>query len=227
MYILHRRHKRIRTLTILVVLAVLAGSAAVFGKGYFSAETNIGPTPAAVVSTVHDTRSASKHINEAAFSFDVPNDWEPVQIPGLSAGTRSWQNTKDNKGVRAITLYLDSVPADFAINRVVAVEVADNRMTVSGDVSDNCTNFTGSGGQGSQASNAGKAPAKWQGVNFICDTGNYVRDVVGTGSAGTLNATKLVGPTTGAHNVFLTYTDNSASPDYGIFTDMLQTFQLK
>jgi hypothetical protein len=226
MYILHQRRKRAPIIATFVVVAVLAGAVAVFGKSYFATDTVIGPTPAAVVSTVHDSRSAQKHIDDPLFSFDVPHDWETFLPTDQTFATRSWRNTSDNKGVRVISLYLDSVPPNFAVNRAVAIQPEGNRMTVSGDVSDNCTAFTGSDQVG-QASGSGKAPAKWQGVNFICDTGNYLRNVVGTGSTGTINTTKLTGPKTGAHNVFLTYTDSSASPSFSIFTDMLRSFELK
>ncbi len=226
MYILHHRRKPSHTVTAVLVLAVIVGAAALFAKSYLSDDTTIGPTPAAVVSTVKDNKTAVKHITDPLFKFDLPDDWEPVQLADQPTGSRSWHNTKLNKGVRIITLFMDSVPANYAINRAVAIQPETNRMTVSGDVSDNCINFTGSD-KTAQASATGKAPAKWQGVDFICDTGNYVRNVVGTGSAGSINATKLVGSTAGAHSVFFTYTDNSSSPNFSIFTDMLQTFELK
>jgi hypothetical protein len=227
MYILHRRNKRTRTITALVVVVLIIGAAAVFGKGYFTADTSISPTPAAVVSTIHDTRTTTKHIDDQLFSFDVPRDWEATQVSGLTAGSKSWQNTKDNKGVRVITLYMDNIPANFAVNRVVALRAESGRLFVDGSVSDNCTNFTGTSVASGPNAGNGKAPAKWQGVNFICDTGNYLRNVVGTGSIDGLNTVKLTGQNVGAHNVFITYTDNSASPNFGIFTDMLQSFKLK
>jgi hypothetical protein len=167
-----------------------------------------------------------KNFDNRLFSLDLPNDWEATIVEGAPAGSQSWRNTANNKGVRLITLYLDAVPANFAINRVVAVEPVENHLTVLGDVSDNCINFTTADKQASAAT-AGKAPAKWQNVDFICDTGNYIRNVVGTGSAKSLNAAKLTGASGGPHNVFFTYTDNSSSPNFGIFTAMLQSFKLK
>ena len=86
MYILHRRHKRTRTIALLGMLALIVGAAAVLGKGYFTAGTTISPTPAAVISTVHDTRVSTKHIDDQLYRFDVPHDWEATQITGLPAG---------------------------------------------------------------------------------------------------------------------------------------------
>lgn len=229
MYILHRRRQRPHVITAVVILIVLAGAGTMFGKDYFAAETTIGPTPAAVVSTVRDSRSAVKKINDPLYTFEIPQDWEafqPAEQTTTAPTSKSWRNTKGNKGVRVITLYLDSVPVNFAVNRAVALRPEGSHLTVSGDVSDNCVAFTGSD-KVAQGSAAGKAPAKWQGVDFICDTGNYLRNVVGSGSAGAINSTKLSGPSAGAHSVFLTYTDSNASPSFGIFTDMLQSFELK
>lgn len=229
MYILHQRHKRARTISALIVLAMLIGAGSVFGSQYLNTDTTISPTPAAIISTVQSPRASVKHINDPIFAFDVPMDWESFQPTDLTAGARSWRNTKDNKGVRAITLYLDAgIPATYAVNRVVALDPTGDRVTIDGNASDNCTSFTGNtSGSGAQQSPTGTAPSKWQGVTFICDVGNYLRNVVGTGSKGSTNATKLVGSSTGAHTVFITYTDSSASPDFGIFTDMLQSFRIK
>lgn len=240
MYILHRRTKRTRILAMLAVFVALFAFAVIVGKNYVKGETTIGETPAATVFKVYDSHSVLKHFDEPTFSFDLPRDWEATSLLNAPAGSRSWHNTADSKGVRLITLFVDTIPPNFAINRVVAIQPMEDHLTVLGEVSDNCTNFTDASKQpantnmtnGIAASVAtgtatGSSTAKWQGVNFVCDIGNYLRNVVGTGTAGSLNVTKLTGPVAGTHSVFWTYTDNSASPNFDIFTAMLQSFKLK
>jgi hypothetical protein len=69
--------------------------------------------------------------------------------------------------------------------------------------------------------------AKWSGINFLCDLGNYLRDVVGTSSPEGINSVTLTGNTTGKHTLFFMYTDNTPSPDYSTFINALKSFQLK
>jgi hypothetical protein len=56
---------------------------------------------------------------------------------------------------------------------------------------------------------------------------NYERDVVGTSSPQEINTVTVTGPSTGTHKYFFVYTDNSAEPDYTIFTDALQSFKAR
>ena len=90
------------------------------------------------------------------------------------------------------------------------------------NVSDNCATFT-------PATNAatGVSTGKWQGTNFLCDEGNYERDVVGTASAQGINTLTLTGSTTGSHKVFLVYTNNNINPDFSVLYGILESFKLK
>ena len=76
-------------------------------------------------------------------------------------------------------------------------------------------------------STTGKSPAKWESIDFICDSGNYQRDVVGSVSGDGLNNINLTGPTKGPHRYFFTYTDNNSQPDYAIFSEALKSFKAK
>jgi hypothetical protein len=102
------------------------------------------------------------------------------------------------------------------------VQASGTGVSPLGDVSDNCTTFT-NGADSHQATQA----AKWDGLPFLCDTGNYERDVVGIVSSDGSNTVKVTGTTGATHRFFITYTDNSPSPDYTVFTAALRTFQAK
>jgi hypothetical protein len=117
---------------------------------------------------------------------------------------------------------VDHIPTALAINRLLAVQSSGDKMTPVGMVSDNCTNFTD---KATESAATGTAPAKWNGVNFICDMANYERDVVATGSSGGINMVTLSSKS-GTHQVCLVYTDNSIDPDYSVFTDIVQSFTL-
>jgi hypothetical protein len=103
---------------------------------------------------------------------------------------------------------------------LLPIEADGDRLTILNTVSDNCANFTGTTVQGKKPDTA---PAKWSGVDFICDLVTYTRNVTGTGSVGTINRVNLTGEK-GSHQYFFVYTDNSSNPDYSIFTRSLQSF---
>jgi hypothetical protein len=220
MYILNRRRKRTRSLLAVSLVLVGLGIGAFIVKGLLKTETTIGPPPAAVVSHVYDKRPAPKRFDERLFTFELPGDWEAFKPAESIAGTQSWRNTAGSKGVRVVTVYTDAAVQELAVNRILPVQVVGEKMSVAGDLSDNCVNFT-------KPTGTGKVQGKWQGVEFLCDTGNYVRNVAGVGAAGGINSVKLTGPTAGQHSIFITYTDNSPNPDYEVFTAMVQSFRLK
>jgi len=225
MYILHRGlSKRGANLVIFGVLMLAIGGGALYVKSFLSSDTVIGPAPAAVVSHVYGKEKKTRHFDTAQFSFDAPKDWESFTPDGAYPGSLSWRNTANNKGVQVITLYMDTLPPNTAVNRAVGVSAVGPQITVNGDVSENCVNFTN---QDATSKSTGKAAAKWQNVNFTCDTGNYLRNLVGTSTEGGAVALPLEGPTQGKHKVFFTYNDATVNPDFTIFTAMLQTFKLK
>lgn len=229
MYILNRPHKRSYGLAVagLLLAGLAAGGYAM--RGLLESDTVIGPAPAAVVRTVQDRQSAVKNFETAQFSFQLPNDWEPFRLASQPAGSQSWHNTAGNKGVRILTVYLNPAPGSVAVNRVLPVETANDRLSVAGSLSDNCTNFTA---PSRQQTGQSVAVAKWQNVEFLCDTGNYTRNVVGIASPASdtntaVGGVSLVGPTGGAQRVMITYTDHGPSPDYSALTSLVPTFRLK
>jgi len=203
----------------LLVLAMVA----FWAKTTLHADTHISAPPPPTISTVADAQTPVKHFNESAFSIDLPSDWKTVALAGSSPGIYQWSGGTKDDNTRSIEVYVDHVPTTLGVNRVVAVRASGSGLTVASDVSDNCSNFT----RPTASEPAESTHAKWNGINFLCDLGNYLRDVVGTSSPESINSVTLTGPTTGMHTLFFTYTDNSPSPDYATFINALKSFQLK
>lgn len=222
MYILHYRRKRTRSLIAIAVLLVALGVGAYMSRDLLDTETVIGPTPAAVYSTVTDNRPKPKQIDEKLYSFFLPGDWEKFALPEAPTNTISWRNTKGNKGVRVITIYADANLRDLAVNRALPVQASGERFMLEGDVSDNCINFTNR-----QPNDPEKIPAKWQGTDFICDAANRFRNVVGIAGAGAPQGVVLTGATVGKHAIYITYTDSSANFSAYDFNEMIKSFRLK
>ena len=215
---LARHHKRI---VWGVGAVVCIAAAALIIRDYVRANTVIGPTPPATTTSV-TAASATKAFDEPLFTVALPTDWQLAESMSSPSMYRFVGTTKSDNA-RWLDIYVDTLPNNFAMNRMLPVQADGTGVAVIGTVSDNCVNFTGPG----VTVGSGTALAKWEGITFACDTGNYIRDVVGIGTSSADNSVVLTSPDKGTHKFYFVYTDNSASPDYTIFTSALKTFQLK
>ncbi|HET9174701.1 MAG TPA: hypothetical protein VFN56_05505 [Candidatus Saccharimonadales bacterium] len=184
--------------------------------------TTISPAPPAVVQTVQDSSKPVQRFTESTFSLSLPAGWV-FDTHRTDAGQNiySWKSTDNKSAGREILVYVDTPVPTLGVNRAVMVQASGDKLAVTGDVSDNCAGFTSATAGAPSIS----SPAKWQGLDFLCDLGNYERDVVGTVSSDGINTVVLTGATSGAHHYFFTYTDNNIQPDFSPFLSALQTFQ--
>lgn len=228
MYVVNRLPKskrRLRSALFALLFVGILGAAGAAAMQYFEAETTISKTPEAKVTKVLGSETKVRNFAAGVITIDLPQDWEQFTPADTKPGSYSWRNTAGNKGVRVITAYVDgNIPKDLAVNRVLAVQGEEDRIILRGSVSDNCTNFVASGRM--PHSGSGKEPARWDGVQFTCDTANYVRNVVGISSPEGPNMVKLTGKS-GAHQVFLTYNDAGATPDHSIFTSAIESLRVR
>lgn len=227
MYIMNRAPKPKRRLhtagLALMFVGALLGMAFA-AQQYMETETAISATPEARVTKVLGTQDKTKEFTAGLVNLRLPNDWEAFKAPDVPAGAYSWRNTAANKGVRVITVYIDSLPRELPVNRVLAVQSSEDRIIAMGSVSENCTNFIDGG---RNASGNGRAPARWDSVRFTCDTANYVRNVVGTSSADGVNMVSLTGKRSGSHKLFMTYTDADATPNFPLFSAAVESVRLQ
>lgn len=205
---------------IVIVLVALVVGGIVNARHFLNPDTNLGKTPPPVVNTVIAASSPTKPFKEGVFTINLPKDWIYVGRTQNIYHAYIFENTASDKGVRQLDIYVDNIPTGLGVNQVLPVTSEGAKMDVT-TVSGNCAQFTGDKLPGSPAT-----PAKWAGLNFLCDLGNYTRNVVGTSSSNSIDSVTLTGATTGTHKLFFTYTDNSADPNYQILYDALQSFQL-
>lgn len=230
MYIMNRtKHRKYRkSTTALGVMLVVALGAAVWSAGqYLDPETFISPTPKAKVTRVLGVEESGKEFVAGPVSLRLPKDWEAFTVKQTSqtpSPTYSWRNTEGNVGVRVIHLYLDTIPRQLAVNRLLVVQPEANGLVAVGGVSDNCSEFNSAGRTASTGSST--TPARWQNVAFTCDSANYLRNVVGTGSAQGVNSVRL-GGSSGQHELFMTYNDADATPKFEIFTAAVESIRLR
>ena len=220
-----RTHKKHLLLTALAVVILLLGSGIFAYKALHltaTPRTQIQNKPA--VTRHYDPSSAAKvPIDQTLFSIDLPHDWKAATAPDSFTVRPTFYAQSSSVDARQLAVYIDELPTTLAVNRVVIVSALSNTVQYDA-VSDNCSGYA----QPSKVDqDAGRTSAKWKGIDFLCDIGNYKRDVVGTTSKEAINKLTLTGQSGKTHAVFFTYTDNSSSPDFSVFYQMLASFRLK
>lgn len=168
-------------------------------------------------------------IDEATYSMELPDDWKEFERSDTEAlKSVSWQSTKKNLDARKFTVYVDKIPANKPVNRLLPVTIQGSRFIV-GSISDNCISFTGGGVANTDTSSQLKpALAKWQGVDFICNLPNFVENEIGVGTVGSpVNQVTITGESKGTHTYFFLYTDHTIQPDYTILSNALESFRAK
>lgn len=155
-------------------------------------------------------------VNEPLFDFELPVDWREIDRSD-TARERSitWQATKLNEDNRYLKLYINTIPDD-PIVRLLPVRVNGSQLQ-RGQLSASCSTFSDD------------ASAKWEDVEFRCDTARRVdTNIVGTGEAGQpINTFEITGPEGGTNRYFFVYTDRNISPNFEIFYSAINSFQAK
>jgi hypothetical protein len=210
-----RRRRIIRGLWLLVIVIVVLGG--LWLKSAMKPNT-----------VIHDAKPTTTHIgllptqvfHLKMFQINLPQDWKQV-TPAVGQAAYSWRGATKDTNARALDIYVDTIPANFAVNRMVPLTANGAGVQTIGGVSSNCSTFTLAS---ATDPHTGIAPSKWDGIDFLCDMGNYVRNVAGTSSAEGVNTVSVAGPS-GTHKYFFVYTDHSGEPNFDTFTQALQSFQ--
>lgn len=209
--------------TVVLTLVIFGGAALAFNFYKHDTETTLTDNPGKqIISTVKATNAADAGFTEAHFTFNLPSDWK--KTAELTTGPYhkySYQATKKNADNRYLDVYIDSIPTTMVVNKEVAVHAEGGKLT-HGEISENCANFTTMAGLKSAP-----APAKWDGVNFLCDMDGTSRNIAGTSSTDAVNKVTLQADDGTKHDFFFVYEDDNYNPDYGIFYNVLDSFSVK
>lgn len=177
-------------------------------------------------STVGVSTTPMKQINEPLFSLRLPRDYQEVSRT-VTPHRITWQSGDPKTTARSLQLYIDTIPTNLAVNRLLPVHSSGNQIT-AGEVSDNCANFVGPVKMTPQlVSQAKPTPAKWQGIGFICDLPNYLREVVATGTDEGTGPGLLVPGSSGGHRYLFVYTDHTSQPNFMLLRDIVNSFSAK
>jgi hypothetical protein len=225
----HKKIKRKLWLGIVLVLVMLFGAGGFFTVQLLHESEPSITTPKAITREyAPEAINDSKAFDQQLFTVSLPNDWLLKEHTTEPYNLYSFQATKKNADNRFLEIYVDKLPPDRPYNRLMPVSVDNNKIIVTGSVSDNCTTFTGpQGANQAAAPKVDSLPAKWQGVDFKCDMANYSRNVVGVGAAAAGSKLPLLGATSGKHTFYFIYIDHNVNPDYQILEEALSSLTLK
>jgi hypothetical protein len=217
------RKRTVWVVSILFCLLIIVIGGSIIAKQTLKPDTVIKQS-AAVVSVVSVAKQATQTFDSGIFTIQLPKGWQAVAGEKQPYNIFRFEGGIGTPDEQLLEIYQDTIPQNFAVNEVLAVSSAGARLAPIGVASDNCADFTKST---SAVAGPGGTPAKWSGMNFLCDLSNTERGVVGTSSLGGINTVTLKGPTAGAHAFFFCYTDTSIAPDYTAFYNALGSFRLK
>ncbi len=222
------KHHHYILIAVVICLVLVGGLVALVVNDMRHSSSGTVTGPNRVVGQVVGDNSEKHTIDELFYSFSLPNDWkETARVNNSQEQSIAWTGSKKTNFQRSLKLYIDVIPPDIAINRAIPVTVSDSTLQI-GDVSDNCATFTQGGTLDTdKAVKLKPAPAKYSGVDFICNLPNVVENQVGTASRDGVNQFRVTGPNKGTHKYFFLYTDHSIQPDYSILIDALSSFQAK
>lgn len=218
----HRHRRLVRNLWIVFVVSIFGVALYVLTHLRITPEQNI--RNAAPTSKGFDNNSAAKvKVDKPLFTMELPAGWKEVAVTINIVNAPKYAFSSNAERMTHIDLYIDAIPATLGINKAIVLTSQGDGVSY-GTVSENCTTFTDL-----KLSNpkTGLAPAKWQETNFLCDTGNYNRQVVGTIAGEGVNTLTVHGTTQGSHVFFMTYTDNTIGPSYTTLYDILGSLHFK
>ena len=222
-----QKHKKRHVFIVLVVSALVVAVFTIvilvlINQTTKKIKTVSGPTEQVGVVTGNPSTS-TKTVDELNYSFQLPVGWHQIKNVSLSTVNYiTWESFVPHATNRYFSIYSDPIPPTFAVNKELPVEAHGSTLSF-GSLSDNCANFTNTGGPKSNV----PIVAKWQDVTFYCNSPNFADNQIGTGTTGAINSVQLVGQMTGTKHYFFLYIDRNSSPDYSILYSMLDSFQAK
>lgn len=218
-----KKAKRKVWVAILFILFVVVGSIGFFMFKILSEPDETVTTTQAITREYAPPQGEdTKEFKQDVYTITLPSDWVLKGHNETPHNLYSYQATKKNADNRWLEVYVDRVPTDVAFNRLLPVIIENNKVVVTGSVSENCIEFTGPQGNPTAAGVPALA-AKWQGVDFMCDMSNYTRNVVGVGTIASRHNITLAGPAAGQHVFYFKYIDHNISPDYQILEKALES----
>lgn len=228
MYTANKRQKKHRTLFkfILFVTPFILIGAGIIWFVFFRVDDSTSTNFSKGGSQVAVVKPSVQDFTTEIFKISLPTGWVELgkKNPSSNEVYYEYQSKVKDYENRYMRIYVDVMPKQYALNRLMPISVVENRIS-PGTISDDCKTFTGAplSGTGS-VQQASTWTARWQGVDFVCDLARP-QNYSGTSSEEEGMAVTLVGKNGVKHKYFFVYIDHNVRPEYQIFTDALKSFE--
>ncbi|MEZ6331378.1 MAG: hypothetical protein R3B12_05270 [Candidatus Saccharimonadales bacterium] len=159
------------------------------------------------------------------FKISLPEGWvlNGKQNPYYNQVYYEFQSKVKDYENRWLKAYVDVIPQEYALNKLLPITVEGNRIQ-PGVMSEDCKSFTGAPKPGAGQTSAQTWKATWQDVTFVCDMATQ-QNHIGTANATNGYNVPIVGPTKGKHTYFFVYIDHNIRPDTTILKNALKSFE--
>jgi len=168
-------------------------------------------------------QEATKSFSTDTFTLSLLSTWSYIgkMNPTVDQNYYEYQDKNPKENNRLLEIYVDNYPTTFSVNRILPVQVENNKLLPAYDLSDDCSSFSG---LPSNAAAAGLWIAKWQGISFNCSV-NQPRNYVAAATVTDGITIPLQGLKTGKHTYVFVYIDQNSAPNYTLFGPILKSFQ--
>lgn len=222
MYKINNKESKKHTFLVSLIIIVVIFSVIAFIIWYFLFR-NSGESITSferVDNNVKINSPATQDFTTNEFTITLPEQWELLgkDKPYYNEEYYLFQSKVVNKEGRFLKVYINLIPENLAVNRMLPI-VAQNNRIVAGDMSGDCKNFK----DAPEVSSGQKWLTEWKDVPFYCALAG-VTNQVGTGTSQIGYPTTVNGDKSGSNKYFFMYTDQTAKPDYSILKNAVNSF---
>lgn len=217
MYQHGKRTKPPFSFRILLGVAAIVGMTLIVTAVILSKDLGNRTTPvtgAEIVTEIGEDGSDKIKIDEPLFYMELPVDWKLQERRNdENINFYAWVSTRQGGADRKLTLYIDRLPQNHKLVRLLPLTSSNDRF-ILGNVSDDCANFVNVKG-------TEPVEAKWENVAFMCDP-IINNQTIGTGTEQGGIAANLKG-----HKYFFFYEDHNIYPEDSILIQALKSFRAR
>lgn len=212
---------KILIITLLVILIILIVLWFLFFKNSGQSITTFDRINGQKTSVLPPTKDFT--VDE--FSITLPEAWQFIgkQNPYYNEVYYMFQSKEVNKDNRWLRVYVNVIPEQYAVNRLLPISTVENKF-VAGEMSTDCKNFKGAPNFQNNDNGPQIWATTWQDIPFICDLSGSSNQV-GTASKQNGNAVPLTGEKFGENKYYFVYIDQNAKPDYSILKNAVNSFR--
>lgn len=228
MYQHGRRPRRTKNPRVYLQAAALLGISLIVVAWILHKDLSVGSEEKSTLPIVTEVSAAQDTItiDTQLFTMQLPSDWvESNRVNNPAVNYIEWRSTKQGGNERMLRVYIDVLPVDYKIVKLLPVTV-DGRTLRTGNLSGTCANFAKDTAADLGDNGIAAVEAKWESITFVCDPING-NQTIGTGTVEGGIAAKMSTSFGDEHKFFLYWQDHNIRPDDLMFQNIVKSFNVK